>query len=250
MVLKRNLIFLVSLVFLISLVSATENLNLDFGRTSINTAVNLQMGCDNSTYSNISTIKYQPNSTIILSQDTVMQKTGLTYNYTISSLTLLGDYYISGHCDVNGVDTAWGGYLEGSATGREVSLEQVYFYLFFLLLLILLSLSLAFIIPRLPNKNSRDEETRVLKISFLKYLRPVFIGIIYLNIMGIFFIGSRLSEYYLPDQFIGNLFLSFVVIMSFGMLVIVPIWFLKILEDIKEDLFVKKLLNRGIDLDA
>lgn len=93
------------------------------GTFQTNSAVTIVQPCDNSTYSNITLLTY-PNSTLAIGVETVMTANGDVYNYTFSNTAPLGEYFIYGHCDENGVDITWSQNFEITYTGQKVSLSN------------------------------------------------------------------------------------------------------------------------------
>ena len=121
---KKQILFVMLSILMISLVQAEK----------VNTNININVQCSNSTYSNITSIIHKTNSEYILKGEYGMTKSGTNYNYTLSS-TLndeIGILEVNYHCDVNGVDTTAGYFIDITSTGQQVSLSNIIIVIAFL----------------------------------------------------------------------------------------------------------------------
>jgi len=87
----RKYIFLLSVVFLMSVVGAASNL----GTFKQDECVNLYQLCDNCTYVNLTSIKYPSPNYSIQKYDVAMTKEGVDYTYAFCSTSILGKYTYS-----------------------------------------------------------------------------------------------------------------------------------------------------------
>lgn len=84
--------------------------------------------CDNCTYVNITSIYFPQEKRFLLKEETIMNKSGTLYNYTHNFINQTGTYVVTGHGDVDGVDTSW---VATFQIGTDLSVG-----VFFILLLI------------------------------------------------------------------------------------------------------------------
>lgn len=119
---KKNLIFLL-LLFSLVVVSAQQQ---SLGTFKQYNDVILVQGCDNSTYSNITSIIY-PDSTYALNNEVAMTANGDIYNYTFTLTDKLGTYTVYGHCDEDLVDTVWA--YDFTITSSEQNLSPSMYFL-------------------------------------------------------------------------------------------------------------------------
>jgi len=118
----------------ISFVLASQSL----GTFPKDSTINLVQSCVNSTYSNITRVTYpgtSTNSSFAIEGETIM--TGLisdTFNYSFSLTSEIGNYIVYGHCDEDGIKTAWVYDFEITSTGEQVSLSNSIIVIVFLIL--------------------------------------------------------------------------------------------------------------------
>lgn len=131
--------------------------------------INIQ--CSNSTYANISSIMYKPNSTYITKGEYSMTKSGTNYNYTLNSTlnNKIGTLEVNYHCDVNGIDTTAGYLIDITTTGEQVSLSNIIIVIAFLIIA-----SILFILGY-----TFDKEKFILKTGF--FIFALFMCLIALN---------------------------------------------------------------------
>jgi len=91
---------------------------------AVDKLLDITVSCSNSTYANISYIKYISDSTYIINSETIMTKKGNKYNYTISSNlnNRTENLEYSYHCDVNGIDVSSGDIINITSTGLNGTL--------------------------------------------------------------------------------------------------------------------------------
>lgn len=109
---KFNYIFIIALLLLMPLISATQE---TLGTFKGGECINLRQSCANCSYSNISQILY-PDSSLALGM-VRMEKIDVNYNYTFCSTTQYGEYVVVGFSDVDGTKTSWAYNLFVTPTG-------------------------------------------------------------------------------------------------------------------------------------
>jgi hypothetical protein len=233
--LKLTLILLLTLI--LPLISA------DLGTFQQDTCVDIKTIL-NATSVNISTINY-PNSSVAVS-NAIMSKSGQTFNYTFCDTGAPGVYIYDYFDNLNNV---YVNSFEITYTGTDIDNATSMMYLGILTVLILFMWFVIWFINKLPSENKRDEEGRIIQISWLKYLRSPLWGLIYLLVWAILWFSANLAIAYLGG-FIGNLLFAISMVMGWCGIPIVIIWGLKIFDNIRMDVKVQGYLKRGIDADA
>lgn len=179
---------------------------LNVSAEKVNTDLNLDIQCSNSTYLNITYIKSLVDSEKIIDDETQTTKSGNHYNYTLDSslnnkITTLEIGY---HCDLNGEDGNYGYLVDISLSGYDVDMQRIYTYIFFLLICLLLTFLSIKIFK--DNKFSKDKVTyselyqTKKRNEFLYYMGVIkqhlwMVGIfgVYLSLFTFIFISSRLT---------------------------------------------------------
>lgn len=118
-----------------------------------------------------------------------------------------------------------------------IPLFLVFFFAFFMI---------TFGINYLPSENQKDSDNRILKISYLKYLRSTLYFILWLLVLAVLYLASNLSFAYSPDVLLANFFLMLYKIGLGLTLPIVVIWLLWILSKITEDKQLNSMMKRGL----
>jgi hypothetical protein len=98
--------------------------------------------CDNSTYSNITSIKN--GATVMLGSKVMPNIEAGYYQYSFTNTTLLGIYIVNGYCDENGVKTNWAYDFEVTREGQTINSGTYTFLIFAVLSITLLLLSFVF----------------------------------------------------------------------------------------------------------
>lgn len=98
--------------------------------------------CDNSTYSNITSIK---NGALTMLASTAMPNIEAGYySYSFTNTSQLGIYIVNGYCDENGVKKNWAYNFEVTPNGEEMGAGTSTFLIFICLAVVLLLLSFIF----------------------------------------------------------------------------------------------------------
>jgi hypothetical protein len=169
----------------------------------------------NSTYCNITSIKY-PNSTKIgLTYPIEMTKTGVDYTHILSKdyTSNIGVYIVNGECDT----VAWAYDFEITSTGEKVSLSNIVIVFAFLFVgAILFILGYTF-----------EKERWILKTSF--YIFALFMGLLAINSANIIASeSSRLSQM----SSVG--LITIITIIGFLVLYLFINWTIQTFKQIKE----------------
>jgi len=238
----KKLVYLFALVLLfISFISSQQS---SLGTFKQYENITLVQTCASCTYNNVTNV-ILPNSTIII-MNKAMTKTGSFYNYSFDKTDLLGDYIVNGIGNIDGNDTVWVYNFKITYNGKELSSSSSTFYIILFAIFVLLFFLTVYGINKLPGSNAKDEEGRIIQISYLKYLRSTLWFVCWMLIVAIFYISSNLSFAYLEDTLVANFFFTLFKI-SFGLSApIVVVWFIWIFVRIFDDKKIKGLWERGM----
>jgi len=155
-----------------------------------------------------------------------------------------GRYDVRGVSD--GCEETFATYFEVTHLGKELGQAESTMYLGFLGLLVLVFFLNFFGMKFLPNRNTRDEEGRILSISYLKYFRDVLMMTGYFLFIAIMFIASNLAFAFLEEEMFANvLFTIYKVAFGLAPLVII-VWMIWIFVSMFHDAQFQKMLNRGM----
>jgi len=158
----------------------------------------------------------------------------------------LNTYNYGVECNNGEIGGALIGVFKTSYSGKEISTAQSILYGFFVFIIIFFMFSLFFIMDRFPKSNERDEEGRILSISYLKYTRPVILFTEWMLLVGVLYITSNLAFSYLYDTLLAKvLFVLFRI--TFGITpLIVILWLVWIFVKMYHDAQFQKMIKRGI----
>jgi len=143
-----------------------------------------------------------------------------------------------------------GGSLAGifrvTLTGYQLTESKSILYIGFLSLLVLIFFLNFYGMGYLPGRNIRDEDGRIMSISYLKYFRNILWMTGYFLFIGIVYIASNLAFAFLEEELVANtLFMIFRV--AFGLApVILIVWLIWIFASMFHDIQFQRMLNRGI----
>ena len=235
---KNILLIMVIGLFLVSFASAYEphkqNTDLYYSFTS-----------NNATQCNVTTAN-TPNGTITINQITT--KSGQTFSSFIGAgnFTILGTYIFNIVCtDGSQFETGDFG-REITYIGKDLAIGESILYIGFLTLMILLFVINFVAIGYLPARNERDEEGRIMSISYLKYFRNVLALVGYFLFIAIFYMSSNLAFAFLQEElFAKTLFMIFRVSFLLAPVVIV-VWVIWIFASMFHDKQFQRVLNRGM----
>jgi len=239
--LKKLFSFLIISLFLISLVSAGSEVILTGKKGD---TIELPQECTSCSFVILSSIQYPNMSKIYLNQN--MTKSDSSFNYSFSDTTELGIYNYCGYGDVDGTNTTFCYDFTITYLGKQLTTEKAIIYFIFLILFILIFIGTFIFIGFLPNKNEKNEEGKILSISYLKYFRNVLYMFEWFLFIGILFMFSNLGFAFLEEElFSQTLFMLFKICMGISP-VIVIVWFIWIIVSMFHDKDFQNMLNRGM----
>ena len=229
-------------IFLISLVSAEIN---NYAPTTQNDCVTIKQTCSSCTYVNIS-IAY-PNSTLVITNDEMDNQGGGVWTYEFCNTSVLGRYDVMGSGDLEGTDTSFDVlWFDVTYMGKQLTEAGAIMYIGFLALLILVFFLNFIGMGFLPNKNQRDEEGRILSISYLKYFRNVLWMTGYFLFIAIIYVASNLAFAFMEEQFVASVLFTIFKI-TFGIApIIIILWLIWIFISMFHDKQFQQMLNRGV----
>jgi len=240
----KYFLFVMLLITMIGLAGAAIN---NYAPVKQGDCVILSQVCASCSEVNIS-VKYPaPNSSYAIYEE-VMSRTGSgDWFYEFCNTSLVGRYDVTGHGDLSGVDTGFDVlYFEVSYLGKDLSESKAIMYIGFLALLVLIFFLNFIGMGFLPKRNQRDEEGKLLSISYLKYFRDVLWMSGYFLFIAITFIASNLAFAFLEEQLVANVLLMIYRIAFGAAPVVVIVWLVWIFVSIFHDKQFQNLLNRGM----
>jgi len=238
---KKYLAFLILGLFILSFAAASEDVVLTGKKGDI---ITLPMECTSCTFVKINSIQYPNMSKIYLNED--MSQNDSSFYYSFNDTTQLGVYNYCGYGNVAGTNTTYCYPFTITYLGKQLTTEKAIIYFIFLVLFVLIFIGTFISIGFLPGKNQRDEEGRLLSISYLKYFRNVLYLFEWMLFIGILFLFSNLGFAFLEEElFSQTLFVLFKI--CFGLTpIIIIVWFIWILVSMFHDRDFQKMLNRGM----
>lgn len=227
---RLSLVFICALFFFISLISAQT-----YAENSI---VDLKISCVDINCSQKVNITIEfPNTTIAVDNQEMTINNGYA-NYTFTRTSTFGDYnYFTNSTYANSFSINYRGDVISSGQGvLYLSLFAILFFFFYLTILA---------INQLPSSNTKDEEGRILSISYLKYLRPVGWMFTYFLMIGILFLASNLAFNYLNEQLFAQILFVLYRLAFLAAPIVITLWIVWIFVQMFHDKQMQNLLNRG-----
>jgi hypothetical protein len=197
----------------------------------------------NATAVNVS-IYFPSNSSIAVDNLAMTNLHGDIWNYTFSGTNSFG-IYVYDYCDQDGKNCKENTFSITS-TGFELDTSKSIIYFAMFCLLVFFFIITIFGINQLPSMNTRDDEGKIMSISYLKYLRSALWFFEYIFVLGIMFMASNLGFAYLGESLFANIFFSVYKIMMGFTPVIVIVWFIYFFVRMYHDAQMQKILNRGM----
>lgn len=235
----KEITFFFLFVFALSLVSAVE-----LPPQKIDTNIEIYQECFNCTYCNFTTFK-APNGTNLLTNMVAVQS-DTHYSYTIlaGNITEQGTYRYCYNCGNSA--TAETGCIDVPVnyTGTTLELPQTIMYISVLIFLTGLFGYVLYLYPKLPN-HSKNPDGYVISVNSLAYLRPVAIGFLWILLLSITFIVANISVAYIAAGFLGKFLFGIWQIMMTANLIIIPLWFVYLINDAIKTAKLKEFLDRG-----
>jgi len=237
---KKYLILFLIILLIIPLVSA-----LDYPKHKQNVTLQFAITSNNATECNLTTIN-APGSIIAINQ--IGTRNFQTFNFTIegANYSEFGVYCHNLECSDGSTVITGNKCYEVNYFGKELTSSQSTIYLGLLGILILTLFVTFFSIGHLPDSNTKDEEGRILSISYLKHFRLVLWLVSYFLVIAIFYISSNIAFAFLSEQLLAKfLFTLFTILFSLAPIVIIILmisFFVKFYHDRE----FQNMLNRGI----
>jgi len=238
---KKFLALLIISLFLITLVSAGSEVILTGkkGETII-----LPQECNSCTFVKISSIQYPNMSKTYLNEDMTKNESGFYYSF--NQTDSLGVYNYCGYGDVSGTNTTYCYDFTVTYLGKQLTTDKAIVYFIFLILFVLIFIGTFIGIGFLPNKNSQDEEGRILSINYLKYFRNVLYLFEWMMFIAIIYMFSNLGFAFLEEElFSQTLFMLFQICFAITPIIII-VWFIWIIVSMFHDKEFQQMLNRGM----
>ena len=206
----------------------------------------IQQTCSNCTYVNFTSLTF-PNSTQKIIE-IAMTKSKTKYNASFSDTQLLGNYIVTTCGDVDAVLTCVDYDFDVTVTGKDFTTGQGILYIVFAVTSILLFVLVLYGALKIPFKNTKNEESEIININDLKYVKILCWVLSYLILMSIFGLLRGTSASYISEIGVHRLFnwlyffmLAFVYPLIVSSLIFALIFFI-------QDKKWKKDLERGIPL--
>lgn len=233
------MILLVAIIFLeLTFISASiENI----GTVRINDCITLPQIC-NCSFSNITKVMY-PNKSYV-SINSAMTKDGTYFNYTFCNTTVLGQYFVNGVGDRDGVLTPFNYWFEVTSTGAGLTTaEGIIYFIGLALAMVFFGLSLYFSVT-IPFSNGRDNG-KLVSINKLKYLKLLFIGTTYALLLLIVGIANGITRNLIGLTQISVIFNWIYWILLSGLFPAIVLIFIGMIIFQVEDKILAKKLKRG-----
>jgi len=235
---KKIFLIMLCMILLVGTITAFENLN-TLKPAKLNTDYVILQTCNDATYINL-TIS-NSNGLIITNAEMTNNGTVWTYNYTPITLGRTDVAYLSDGCEKSGT-----AYFEVTYNGNELKQPQSTMYISLFLFLIFIFIITILGIKQLPSSNEKDEEGKILSVSYLKYLRPIGWFFLWMLFIAMLFLSSNIAFAFLGEQLFANiLFVLFRICFGLTPLIVV-VWIIWIYRQMFHDKQMQKMLNRGI----
>lgn len=131
-------------------------------------------------------------------------------------------------------------------SGLRLGEGQGTLYIILFSILIFFFVMNIFLIRELPRFNERDEEGKILSVSYLKYLRPVGWMLEWALFMAIMFIAGNLAFAYMTEQLFANFLITIFWISLAVTPIIITVWIIWIYSRLVDDRQIDEMIKRGI----
>ena len=237
---KKGLILLVLVLLILPLVSA-----LDYPTHKQDTNLSFSITSNNATNCNLTKIN-SPSGIITINQKGIQTFQTFSFNISSGNYSEFGLYCHKLECTDGSTVTSGEKCYEVNYYGKELTQEQSTIYLGLLGILIFTLFATFFGMGHLPASNTKDEQGRILSISYLKYFRLVLWMFAYFMFTAIMYLSSNIAFAFLSEQlFAKMLFAIFAMLMAISPIIVIVImisFFVKMFHD-KE---LQQYFNRGI----
>tara|TARA_Y100001951_G_C11223209_1_gene230057 strand:+ start:142 stop:882 length:741 start_codon:yes stop_codon:yes gene_type:complete len=137
-----------------------------------------------------------------------------------------------------------------TGTGERRDITKGILYISFLAILVFLFVVNMFGMGKLPKGNETDPYGRLLSINHLKHLRSILWVFAWIILLIIVFTSSNLALIYANDSMFGDVLFNLYRVMMAITLPMTIIWFAFIFIQIFRDREMKKMIERGIDVQG
>ena len=212
----------------------------------VDTDIPLTQTCNNCTQVNVTSVLLGNGTLIQLGA--IMTRNGTNFNYTLSNTYTksLGQYCVNGIGN-DGDEEIWRYCFEVTRTGNStLSSGSSTFYIVVFVVFLFLFILTIFGINKLPGRNSKDEEGKVMQISYLKYFRAVLWFMLWMFIVALFYLLSNVGFAYLEDELIATFMFNLYRITMGLTIPMIIIWGVWIFAQIIDDRNIRKLWERGM----
>lgn len=135
-------------------------------------------------------------------------------------------------------------------TGFEFDVPKALYYIALSVLLVFLFSVCILITKYLPSDNPSDEYGQIISIAHLKYLRPILYAVGWALLLALVFTSSNIALAYLEADMFGKLLFSIYQVMFWVTIPALFIWILFILIQIFRDIEVKRMIERGVNIQT
>jgi flagellar biogenesis protein FliO len=157
----------------------------------------------------------------------------------------IGLYAYGLKCE-DGVGGAMTGTWEATYSGKEFTPAQAILYLSLFLILLGFILTVFYMIMRLPDSNERDEEGKIMSISYLKHLRTTLWLVEWMLMVTTLYLASNLAFAHLTEQLFAKILFTLFQITFALTPIMVIVMVMYIFVRFYHDKQFQSLLNRGI----
>ena len=257
---KKVILVLFLLLIIVPLASAVSNLDIplptslgdSYGTFKLNEDMELIQVCANASTScdgcNVTSLRYPDGSTILADGYGKMTKTGTLFNYTLNDtyVSQVGKYAVTGVCIGGGIESPWAYTFEITYSGLQLTEGSSILYLGFIGVLLFIFFITLYGIDKLPSRNQRDEEGKILSISYLKYFRDVLWMFEWMLILAVLYVSSNLAFAYLGEQLFAQILLTLFRVGFAITPILLIVWIIWIFVSMFHDKQFQRMLNRGI----
>lgn len=236
---KEIVSYLFIFLFVISFASA-----ISLPKHEVNTDLEIYQECFNCSYCNFTAFKDVSGTTILSGMEAVQDGTHYTYLIGAGNITEQGDYTYCYNCG-NSAEAETGCInVPVNYTGSNLELPQTVMYIAILGFLIGLLSYIIYLYPKLPAHTTR-EDGYVISANSLAYLRPIAIGFMWILLLSITNIVANIAVAYIAAGFLGKFIFGIWQIMMYGNLIIIPLWFIYLINDVFRTARLKEFIERG-----
>ena len=241
---KKKRILIICTLIIVTLMMVLVNA-LDYPTHKQETTLNFSITSNNATNCNLTQIN-APGNLITINQEGT--KSFQTFNFSIDggNYSEFGTYCHKLECTDGSSITSGEKCYEINYFGKELTQQQSTIYIGLLGILIFTLFATFFGMSHLPADNTKDEEGRILSISYLKYFRLVLWLFAWFMFVAIMYISSNIAFAFLSEQLFAKvLFAIFAMLLAVSPVIIIVLmisFFVKFFHD-KE---FQQYFNRGI----